>query len=126
MLQSKAEGILEMISRYEVKNQNEEVAKVLAITDAVDNGVEEWCTWTPMNVVDSFMDFTADGSERLAKMISSGDEMVKVMMQAGVYPEGEFSLTNAAYTMRESFLDTLEAMIYYFDIHERAREIYFE
>ena len=121
----KSEAVLQMISCFEAMDQNEEVAKVLAITDAIDKGVAEWVMWTPTQVVDSFMSFTAEGSERLAEMISSGDGMVRTMMEAGIYPESEFSLTNAAYTMRESFLDTLEAMVSYFDIHSKAKELYY-
>lgn len=124
-MQHKAEAVLSMISAFSAVDENEEVAKVLAITDAVDNGVATWLTWTPMDVVNSFLDFTAEGSERLASMIASGDPMVRTMMEVGVYPEGEFSLTNAAYTMRESFLDTLEAMICYFDMHAKAKELYY-
>lgn len=122
---SKSEAVLQMVSAFDAVDQNQEVAKVLAITDAVDAGVHEWVMWTPMDVVDSFMSFTAEGSERLADMIASGDGMVRTMMEAGVYPEGEFSLSNAAFTMRESFLDTLEAMVYYFDMHSKAKELYY-
>lgn len=122
---SRAEAVLQMISAFESMDENEEVAKVLAITDAVDSGVATWVTWTPMEVVDSFMSFTAEGSQRLADMISAQDDMVRTMMQAGVYPEGEMSLKNAAFTMRESFLDTLEALVSYFDIHSKARELYY-
>jgi len=122
---SRAEAVLQMISAFEAMDENEEVAKVLAITDAVDSGVAEWVTWTPMEVVDSFMSFTAEGSQRLADMISAQDDMVRTMMQAGVYPEGEMSLTNAAFTMRESFLDTLEALVSYFDIHSKSKELYY-
>jgi hypothetical protein len=113
-----------MISSFEVMHENEEVAKVLAVTDAVDHGVDEWVTWTPMNVVDSFMSFTAEGSQRLAEMFAAQDPMIRTMMQAGVYPEGEMSLKNTAFTMRESFLDTLEAMNCYFDMHEKSKELY--
>lgn len=122
---SRAEAVLQMISAFESMDENEEVAKVLAITDAVDSGVATWVTWTPMEVVDSFMSFTAEGSQRLADMISAQDDMVRTMMQAGVYPEGEMSLKNAAFTMRESFLDTLEALVSYFDIHSKAKELYY-
>lgn len=122
---NRAEAVLKMISAFESMDENEEVAKVLAITDAVDSGVATWVTWTPMEVVDSFMSFTAEGSQRLADMISAQDDMVRTMMQAGVYPEGEMSLKNAAFTMRESFLDTLEALVSYFDIHSKAKELYY-
>lgn len=121
----KSEAVLQMISSFDVMDENEQVAKVLAINHAVDAGVAEWIMWTPTQVVDSFMDFTAEGSGRLADMIASGDGMVRTMMEAGIYPESEFSLTNAAYTMRESFLDTLEAMVSYFDIHSKAKQLYY-
>tara|TARA_R100001510_G_C7656934_1_gene217724 strand:- start:14282 stop:14665 length:384 start_codon:yes stop_codon:yes gene_type:complete len=126
MQTEKYESVLRMINSFTAIDKNEEVAKVLAINDAVENGVAQWVMWTPMDVVNSFMDFTAEGSQRLADMIAAGDPMVQTMMQAGVYPEGEFSLENAAFTMRESFLDTLEAMIYYFDIHDKCKQLYYK
>jgi|TARA_R100000482_G_C5132089_1_gene152677 hypothetical protein len=126
MQTEKYESVLRMINAFNAIDENEEVAKVLAINDAVEYGVAQWVMWTPMDVVNSFMDFTAEGSQRLADMIAAGDPMVQTMMQAGVYPEGEFSLKNAAFTMRESFLDTLEAMIYYFDIHDKCKQFYYK
>ena len=125
MHSSKADRVLTMLSSFEVCSQTEEVGKVLAITDAVDHGVDAWVAWDPITVVNSFMSYTAEGSERLANMISSQDDMVKVMLSAGVYPQEEFSLTHAAFTMRESFLDTLEAMVCYFDMHHKSKELYY-
>jgi hypothetical protein len=114
-----------MIGAFEICSEAEEVAKVLAITDAVDHGVSQWIMWTNVEIVNSFMGYAAEGSERLALMIASGDDMVKTMLEAGVYPQEEFSLTKAAFTMRESFLDTIEAMGCYFDIHNKAKELYY-
>lgn len=114
-----------MMSAFDICNESEEVGKILAITDAVDHGVDVWVGWGPVTVVNSFMSYSAEGSERLANMISSGDDMVKTMLAAGVYPQEEFSLTRAAFTMRESFLDTLEAMACYFDIHQKSKELYY-
>jgi hypothetical protein len=120
-----SDRVLVMIGAFEICSEAEEVAKVLAITDAVDHGVSQWIMWTNVEIVNSFMGYAAEGSERLALMIASGDDMVKTMLEAGVYPQEEFSLTKAAFTMRESFLDTIEAMGCYFDIHNKAKELYY-
>lgn len=124
-MMGKSERVLTMIGSFDIGNQAEEVGKVLAITDAVDHGVHAWVEWSSTDVCRSFMSYAAEGSKRLATMIASQDDMVKVMLAAGVYPQEEFTLTHAAFTMRESFLDTIEAMTCYFDIHEKARELYY-
>lgn len=119
------ERVFIMIQSFEICNEAEEVGKVLAINDATLNGVMTWIGWSGVDICNSFMGYAAEGSQRLTTMFSAQDDMVKIMMQAGVYPEGEFSLGNTANTMREAFLDTLEAMACYHDIHTKAKELYY-
>jgi len=119
------ERVFLMIQRFEICSEAEEVGKVLAINDATLHGVMTWIGWSGVDICNSFMGYAAEGSERLATMFSAQDDMVKIMMQVGVYPEGEFSLGNTANTMREAFLDTIEAMACYYDIHTKAKALYY-
>lgn len=124
-MQTINERVFTMIQSFEIVTEAEEVGKILAINDAAENGVDVWIGWSGVDICNSFMGYTSEGSERLATMFASQDQMLRIMMEAGVYPEQEFSLGNAAYTMREAFLDTIEAMGCYFDIHTKAKQLYY-